>query len=134
LQINGLPFVQPQEFPKVFIRQEWVEKHVDIILKHYEATDGISTELLAQPMALVAHSAAGKTRALLELSKSLGAKRIPVIYISFNTPTDYAEYETRNPLDSVLARIAYDFMYMGSCNLWLRKLIFVPGLVRMAVS
>lgn len=59
-------------------------------------------------MALIAHSGAGKTRALLEIANELKQKHdIPVIYITFNYLTGYNSNETLYPLDSLLSRIAY---------------------------
>jgi hypothetical protein len=56
-------------------------------------------------MALVGHARSGKTRGIIEVSKLVEAQGVPVLYISLNG--EYTTTETSNPVDSVLARIAY---------------------------
>jgi hypothetical protein len=109
-----LPFVKlpviatDLEGPKTFIRKQWCVDQITEIMNQFRASDGQSVGTRVAPMALVAHSGAGKTRSLSELARSLRVDhKISTIFISFNSSTPYIVHETTNALDSVLSRIAY---------------------------
>jgi hypothetical protein len=109
LPLERLPIVEPRTKPKRFIREEWLAGQIEIIMKHFKNKDGETVSDRVPPMALVAHSGAGKTRALKELSKALQTNydNLSVIYITFNSSTDFRLKESTRPLDSLLARIAF---------------------------
>lgn len=107
LPISELQRIVPQAKPAKFIRQSWVEEQSAIVLKHFASGAGESVDTRVRPMALVGHSCSGKTRAMLELAKSLQLAGHPVIYIEFNTATPLVRSETEDPVCAVVNRIAY---------------------------
>uniref|UniRef100_A0A0G4HHL4 Reverse transcriptase Ty1/copia-type domain-containing protein n=1 Tax=Chromera velia CCMP2878 TaxID=1169474 RepID=A0A0G4HHL4_9ALVE len=69
--------------PKVFVPLTWVDKTTALTEELMERDDTQSKEKAA-PIAVVRFSYGGKTRALKELAKRLHARKIPVIFVSFN--------------------------------------------------
>lgn len=75
-----------------------------------EAKEGLRVE----PIAVVRCSRGGKTRALTELGIKLHAESIPVLFVSFNHFSTFAEEEQSDPLAALCLRIG--FLAMGATD------------------
>jgi hypothetical protein len=82
----------------------WLEETERLVLEHYKAEDG---EERVPPMALVRCSRGGKTRALLELARTLKLHNIPVVMISLNDYSSLKEWEKADGVGAVCHRIAF---------------------------